>query len=73
MEFARELLAHEDDPAARLAALERRLSDIDDFWAYLAVDRLTDNWDGIVAWYCVPECQNHNYFWYENRAAAVSP
>ena len=65
VDFARELLAHEDDPAARLAALERRLSDIDDFWAYLAVDRLTDNWDGIVAWYCVPECQNHNYFWYE--------
>ena len=66
LNFAADLLAHEDDPAARLAALERNLADLDAFWRYLAVDRLIDNWDGIVAFYCVPECQNHNYFWYQN-------
>jgi hypothetical protein len=36
--------------------------------SYLAVDRLIDNWDGIVAWYCSAsgtQCFNHNYFWYE--------
>ncbi len=66
LDFAAALLAHEDDDAARLAAIERNLSDIDAFWRYLAVDRLIDNWDGIVGWYCVPVCQNHNYFWYEN-------
>ena len=40
---------------------------------YLAVDRFVDNWDGIVAWYCVTvgtgnpgPCFNHNYFWYDD-------
>ena len=66
LDFADALLSHEDDDAARLDALGRNLADIDAFWRYLAVDRLIDNWDGIVGWYCVPQCQNHNYFWYEN-------
>ena len=66
LDFADDLLGYEDDDAGRLAALGRNLTDIDAFWRYLAVDRLIDNWDGIVAWYCVPQCQNHNYFWYEN-------
>lgn len=66
LRFAEALLEHENDPAARLDALAEQLADIDRFWAYMAVDRLIDNWDGIVAWYCVPECQNHNYFWYED-------
>ena len=37
------------------------------FVRYLAADRLMDNFDGIVAWYCPPNqsCFNHNYFWYE--------
>ena len=42
------------------------LQDSDDLFNYLAADRLSDNWDGIVAWYCVPECGNHNYFWYQD-------
>ena len=35
--------------------------------SFLAVDRLVDNWDGIVAWYCNQQgqCGNHNYYWYE--------
>ena len=43
-----------------------RMQESDDLFNYLAADRLSDNWDGIVAWYCVPECGNHNYFWYQD-------
>ena len=42
------------------------LHDSDELFSYMAADRLSDNWDGIVAWYCVPECGNHNYFWYQD-------
>ena len=42
------------------------LQEPDDIFNYMAADRLTDNWDGIVAWYCVPQCGNHNFFWYED-------
>lgn len=37
---------------------------------YMAVARLVDSWDDIVAWYCVPgqPCVNHNYYWYESTA-----
>ncbi|HTM22016.1 MAG TPA: CotH kinase family protein, partial [Kofleriaceae bacterium] len=39
-----------------------------DYWArYMAVDRLIENWDGVVAWYCAGgPCFNHNYYWYES-------
>lgn len=42
-------------------------TDLPTLVSYLAVDRLMDNWDGIVGWYCNEEvgCYNHNYFWYE--------
>lgn len=41
-----------------------------DYWArYLAADRLIENWDGIVAWYCAGTCFNHNYYWYESATA----
>ena len=37
--------------------------------SFLAVDRLVDNWDGFVGWYCASAtggtCANHNYYWYE--------
>ena len=56
-----------DAPAAAVfAVLEDYIQDLDGLYGYLAADRLTDNWDGIVAWYCVPVCGNHNYFWYED-------
>ncbi len=51
---------------ARYLALAEYLDPGHDVFNYLAADRLTDNWDGIVAWYCVPECLNHNYFWYQD-------
>jgi spore coat protein H len=42
-------------------------TDVDVLMRYLAVDRLIDNWDGIIAWYCVSSiCVNHNYYWYED-------
>ncbi len=56
-----------DDPApAVFAVIEEYVQNMDALFSYLAADRLTDNWDGIVAWYCVPVCGNHNYFWYED-------
>lgn len=43
--------------------------DVPTLVSFLAVDRLIDNWDGIVAWYCPGQtggtCFNHNYYWYE--------
>lgn len=41
--------------------------DVPTLVSFLAVDRLIDNWDGIVGWYCSAQgqCSNHNYFWYE--------
>jgi len=40
--------------------------DVDALMRQLAVDRLIDHWDGIVAWYCQgATCTNHNYYWYE--------
>lgn len=50
----------------RYEVLIDNLQDSDDLFNYLAADRLSDNWDGIVAWYCVPDCGNHNYFWYQD-------
>lgn len=43
--------------------------DIDALMRQLAVDRLIDHWDGIVAWYCNgATCTNHNYYFYEEVA-----
>ena len=44
-------------------------TDLPTLVSYLAVDRLIDSWDGIVAWYCPSNdpagCSNHNFYWYE--------
>ncbi len=50
----------------RFQVLMDSMQDSADLFNYMAADRLSDNWDGIVAWYCVPECGNHNYFWYQD-------
>ena len=63
--FTEAVNAAETDEA-RFQALLPQLQDEVDIFNYLAADRLTDNWDGIVGWYCVPECLNHNYFWYQD-------
>lgn len=44
-------------------------TDVDHLMRYMAVARLIDHWDGIVAWYCgldTAACANHNYYWYES-------
>ena len=63
--FADALETAESDEAFYDVLLEY-MQDDNDIFNYLAADRLTDNWDGIVAWYCVPICGNHNYFWYQD-------
>ena len=64
-EFSEALNAAQSDEE-RFAVLADHMQQPDDIFNYLAADRLTDNWDGIVAWYCVPICGNHNYFWYQD-------
>ena len=45
----------------------RSWTDVDMLMRYMAVDRLIDHWDGIVAWYCNGGgCNNHNFYWYES-------
>lgn len=44
-------------------------TDVDMLMRYMAVARLIDHWDGIVAWYCVDTpCTNHNFYWYESTS-----
>ena len=61
-----EAIEEAETAEARYAALIDQLHDSETFFNYLAADRLMDNWDGIVAWYCSQGCGNHNYFWYED-------
>lgn len=44
--------------------------DGDQLMRMMAVARLVDHWDDIVAWYCVgtDPCFNHNYLWYQSTA-----
>lgn len=42
--------------------------DLDNTFAYLAVDDAIHNWDGIAAFYCVEGyCENHNFYWYQDE------
>ncbi len=66
MEAFSETFAAAETNEQRYQVLVERMQESDDLFNYLAADRLSDNWDGIVAWYCVPECGNHNYFWYQD-------
>lgn len=64
--FEAALQAVDGDPPAVAAVLDEYFEDPETLFAYLAADRLVDNWDGIVAWYCTPDCSNHNFFLYEH-------
>ena len=66
MESFSEAFAAAETNEQRFQILTEQMQDEDGLFNYLAADRLSDNWDGIVAWYCVPECGNHNYFWYQD-------
>ena len=44
-------------------------TDPDQLVGYMAVARLVDHWDDIIAFYCAGgPCFNHNYYWYESTA-----
>ncbi len=55
---------------ANIGEVLSRWTDVDMLMRYMAVARLIDHWDGIVALYCgaSPDsgCGNHNYYWYES-------
>jgi spore coat protein H len=62
---------HADLVAAAPEALPdvlARYMDIDQLMAYLAVDRVTTNWDGFTGFYCRGRgCYNHNYYLYQHE------
>ncbi len=63
LRFAEALKAAPDDAFLDTLA---SWTDLDTLMNFLAVDRLIDNFDGIVGWYCpAGPCYNHNYFWYK--------
>jgi spore coat protein H len=63
--FARALA---DAGEAGFAAVIESWMDPDQLMRYMAVARLVDHWDDVVAWYCVSgqPCFNHNFYWYES-------
>jgi spore coat protein CotH len=68
LRFAQDLAAAGD---ANFVATLESWTDVDMLMKYMAVDRLIDHWDGIVAWYCAggaASCSNHNFYWYESSA-----
>jgi hypothetical protein len=54
----------------QLPGIVARYMDLDSLFAYLAVDRTLTNWDGMTAFYCYEDdCENHNYFLYQDEVA----
>lgn len=66
--MARFAAALADAGDAGFAAVVESWIGVDYLMRYMAVARLIDSWDDIVAWYCVngQTCINHNYYWYES-------
>lgn len=53
-----------------LAGVVANYLDIENAFAFLAVDRAISNWDGITAFYCNSgACRNHNVFLYQHADA----
>jgi len=45
-----------------------RYMDVDELYAFLAVDRIITNWDGFSSFYCRGGgCYNHNYYFYQHE------
>ena len=65
--FAAALAAADD---STFEAMIEAWTDADMLMRYMAVARLLDHWDGIVAFYCGSGggCGNHNYYWYESQS-----
>jgi hypothetical protein len=56
--------------ATTFRAVASAWMDLPTLVSFLAVDRLLDNWDGFVGWYCIGgPCFNHNFYWYEETGA----
>jgi spore coat protein H len=57
---------------AELPQVLARFTDVDYLLRYMAVDRITSNWDGVTAFYCGDRdgehCGNHNMYWYLDEA-----
>lgn len=66
--FAQALAAAGEDG---FAGVIEQWMDPDQLMRYMAVARLVDHWDDIIAFYCVggQPCFNHNYYWYESSDA----
>jgi hypothetical protein len=43
--------------------------DIDEMLRTFVVDRAIKNDDGALHWYCFPDCEPHNFYWYEDPTA----
>jgi spore coat protein H len=51
-----------------LPAVLARYMDPAELFAYVAVDRSINNWDGMSAFYCYDvDCENHNYYLYQHE------
>lgn len=67
LQLYRELSSATD---AELPGIVARYMDLNSLFAYLAVDRTLTNWDGITAFYCYEDdCENHNYYLYQDEVA----
>ncbi|MEN9507266.1 MAG: hypothetical protein RI958_3192 [Actinomycetota bacterium] len=61
--FAEALVAAPVDE--RVAVIEQ-WTDIRTLLTTIVVDRAIRHDDGPLHWYCMPECEPHNFYWYEN-------
>lgn len=67
-QFHSELAAAEPEALPDVLA---RYMDVDELLAYVAVDRLVSNWDGVSSFYCRGRgCYNHNYYLYQHEHEA---
>jgi spore coat protein CotH len=69
LQFSRDLeAAYVDGSAEAFLGVLDEWTDRDSLMRFLAVDRATENWDGIMAWYGSRNAANHNYYWYQETA-----
>ncbi len=52
-----------------LAQVLERFTDVNQLFAFVAVDRAINNWDGMTGFYCFGDsCNNDNYYFYQHDA-----
>ncbi|RLE17433.1 MAG: hypothetical protein DRJ50_14095, partial [Actinobacteria bacterium] len=64
--FAEEIAAASPEEAIDVIA---EWADIDLLLRTFVVDRAIKNDDGALHWYCLPECNPHNFYWYEDPSS----